>query len=194
VGDPRTLEPPSVRRRRRRQRQLAVAAGAVGLVGLAALVAVPLLRRPGQLPPPVAAAPVVAAPVVAAPVVAPSPGLAAPAPPPPSPEIWVRVRSTPPGAEVLLDEETEPRGRTPLELRLARGITAHKLRVRAKGFVEDTAELVPDSDARFELTLTPVVRPPPHPARPARRPPDKPAPTPKRPDLKKGDVVDPFAP
>jgi eukaryotic-like serine/threonine-protein kinase len=130
-----------------------------------------------------------------------SPAPAVAAPPPLPAKVTVRVNSAPVGAEVLFQGEAEPRGQTPLVLTLPRSTVATQLVVRAKGFQERALDLTLDADSRLEVTLTPLPPPPaPKPverpkfARPARKAaPAQPKPKAPGPDLKKGDVVDPFA-
>lgn len=75
------------------------------------------------------------------------------------------VRSTPPGAEVSLDDE--PLGETPVEQKAVRP-GSHELRVHAPGFMDDVARLTLrlGQDSVLERTLEPV--PPPQTDRPVQ--------------------------
>jgi serine/threonine protein kinase len=168
--------------KRQKQQRLWLALGGAGVLMLGG--AAVLAPRMGHKPAPI---------VVTSPVVAPIP------PPPPvlSAKVSVRVNSSPSGADVLLAGDDEPRGQTPLVLTLPRSGSSTKLLVRAKGFQERAMDLTPDSDARLEVTLTPAPVPVVERVRSSRPQPKRPTvekPKPKPgPDLKKGDVVDPFA-
>jgi serine/threonine protein kinase len=80
------------------------------------------------------------------------------APPPPvlPASVMVRVNSTPAGAAVFLDEESAPRGETPLQLTLPRGRARHTLHLKKKSYQDNLVEVTPDSDSRVEVTLTPA--------------------------------------
>jgi serine/threonine protein kinase len=134
----------------------------------------------------------------AAPVTAPQAPAPVAAPPPKLPaEVRVRVRSTPPNAEVYLDREEEPRGKTPFEMMLPRGSASRKLTLRAKGFHQTVADVSVDSNQDVTLYLTPLPPPAPQPVRRVAQPRPKAKPqqsAPKtKPDLEKGEIVDPFA-
>ena len=116
-----------------------------------------------------------------------------------STQVRVRVQSTPPGAEVYLPGELAPRGRTPLMMMLPRSESPLKVQLRVKGFRSDTLEITPDTDASLQANLVHDT-PPPRPAEQhksthKKTPPSAEAPPPRKvsPDLKRGDVVDPFA-
>jgi hypothetical protein len=159
-------------RRRRQKRRWMLFGGALASLAAVALIA----PRLTQTPPPIE-------------VVSPMPP-----PRPPPAEVTVRVHSTPAGAEVLLQGESEPRGVTPLVLSLPRSRQPTLVTVRAKGFQEQALDVALDSNSQLQVMLTPL--PPPKPvARPMRPAPKKVQERPKAsgPDLKKGDVVDPFA-
>ncbi len=167
--------------RHERRRRLAWGGVALLVVGLMGLIAAKALRRPiATEPPPAPPAPArVAAPALA-------------------PMVTVHVVTSPEGAEVFLDGERSPRGRTPLALTLPRSTTGNAhLVVRLRGYQTQTSDVTPDSDSRLQMTLmkipvrpTVVARPKPAP-RPIRATP--PRPKPPVPDLHRGDVVDPFA-
>jgi serine/threonine protein kinase len=139
----------------------------------------------------------------------PQPALGTTSPPPlPAPvEVKVRVNSTPPNADVLVDGETQPRGRTPVTIRLPRADEPRMLVVRLIGYHEERVEVLPDSDTAAQVALTPEAPAPVKPVRAekSKRPAGKastsaakstkpkPVPTRASPDLKRGDVVDPFA-
>jgi serine/threonine protein kinase len=172
---------PSATPPRRRRYEL------LGLVAFAGAAAAVVVQTRQAAPPP-------------APIAAPAPPPAPPPPAPPPPvepskEVAVRINSTPSGAEVFLDGEPVARGRTPMTLMLPRGDQPHQLSVDAKGYQPHVVEVTPDSDSRLELTLTPRWAVPFKPSPGAAKPPHNHAPKPPaaKPDLKKGDVVDPFA-
>jgi hypothetical protein len=168
----------SGQRRQKKERQRWILAGAGGLVVLGLALALPALRQP-------AAPPVIT--VVSPPPPAPRPALPV--------NVSVRVNSAPAGADVVLAGEATPRGQTPLTLTLPRSGASAQLLVRAKGYQENALAVTLDSDSRLEVTLTPLPVVPP-PSRPARAPAHKVVEKPKPkvgPDLRKGDVVDPFA-
>jgi serine/threonine protein kinase len=175
-----TGKPPGKKQKQQRLWVAMAGVGAAALVGVALIA--PRFRQqqptPQPLPPPQQ---------VAAPKELP--------PPAPPAKVKVEVSSAPLGAEVLLAGDEEARGKTPLTLNLPRATTPTKLTVRAKGYQERTLDVTLDSDSRLLLTLTPLPQAQPvvRPVRPLfKRPIDKPKPKPG-PDLKKGDVVDPFA-
>jgi eukaryotic-like serine/threonine-protein kinase len=174
--------------KKKRQRQWTVAAvAAAGVLSLAVLI--PALRQHPVVPPPPATVPVAAPPQTTKPPPAPAPAMPA--------EVAIRVSSTPPDAEVLLTGDERPRGVTPLKLSLPRASTAIQVTVRKKGFQEQKLDASLNLDSNLVVTLTPEAAAPPvpKPARPIVRRPavERPKPKPAGPDLKKGDVVDPFA-
>jgi hypothetical protein len=158
----------------------------LGVAAIFSVAGVALLApRLGQKPPPIQ--------VTSAPPAPVAPALSA--------KVSVRVNSAPAGADVFLAGEEEPRGQTPLVLTLPRSMASKQLVVRAKGFQERALDLTMDADSRLEVTLTPLpAAPPPRPverpkfSRPVKRAaPAQPKAKTPGPDLKKGDVVDPFA-
>jgi serine/threonine protein kinase len=127
------------------------------------------------------------------PAAASAPAVAAP---PPSPTVMVHVVTQPPGADVYLDDDAAARGQTPLALTLPRGTQAASVTVRLKGYESQTAEVMPDSDSRLQLTLSKahsVHHGPKHAPAATAAPSLPPAARPPAPDLHRGDVVDPFA-
>jgi hypothetical protein len=125
-----------------------------------------------------------------------------------SPQVKLRVQSSPPGAEAVLDaggpDAPELRDHTPFSAQIPRSIGVRRLTLRAKGYRSASVDVVPDSDSSVTLALVPeVVAPPPPPPpravtrsshRVEKKPAPAPAPAPTRPatDLRRGDVVDPF--
>jgi hypothetical protein len=114
--------------------------------------------------------------------------------PPLSTHVTVRVVTTPPGADVFLDDERTPRGKTPLALLMPRTNENARVTVRLRGYESQAAEVTPDSDSRLQMTLVkagafaaPKSRHAAHKSAPAATP------KPTIPDLHRGDVVDPFA-
>jgi len=169
------------------RRRAFIAAAALGLFGLVWLVAAKTMHRSEY-------AAATAKPPVLIPVSTPL------APPPPvlPATVTVRVVTTPPGADVYLDSERDPRGKTPLALTMPRSSQNLRLVMKLRGYEPQTSDLTPDSDSRLQMTLARTA--PPKPVvvakpKPAPKPPaPKPArPKPPVPDLHRGDVVDPFA-
>jgi serine/threonine protein kinase len=174
-------------RRLRWRRRAAWAAATLTVLGLVWLVAVRTLHRSEYA----AATQAPAEPVTAQPTVAPSPALPA--------TVIVRVLTTPPGAEVFLDREAEPRGKTPVALTLPRSATGNvHVMVKLRGYDSQSSEVTPDSDSRLQMTLQRSAAPRPTLAarpKPAAKPAAAKPARPKQPmpDLHRGDVVDPFA-
>jgi hypothetical protein len=170
----------------RRKRLQVVAVSAAGALAVAG--AVWLLSRP-KTSQTLAPAPVVVAP-------APTPA----APPAPA-EVRVRVSSNPLGAEVFVGDETAARGRTPITMRIPRGESVVKVQLKLEGYQSEPFELTPDSDQQVQAAM--VKATPAHAGAAAKAKPQpkhvvikkEPAKPPKgkAPDLKRGDVVDPFA-
>ncbi|HEX6837912.1 MAG TPA: serine/threonine-protein kinase [Polyangia bacterium] len=172
-------------RRHEWRRRAAIAAAALMVVGLVWLVAAKTMHR---------SEPAVATvkPVVMEPE--PAPVVAPPAPPK---TVLLRVVTSPSGADVYVGGEPESRGKTPLQLTMPRSSETLRLAVKLHGYEPQTAELVPDSDSRLQMTLVKAAAPRPVAVarpRPAPKPAaSKPRPKPPVPDLHRGDVVDPFA-
>ncbi len=170
--------------RQRRRRRVAISTGASLLAAGLVWVIAAQLRRPPVVPA-AAVKPLASerAAIPAAPIAPPAPAIAAR--PAVRKQVKVEVVSSPPGAEVFLAGEPKARGRTPLTLTLTRSPEPRRLTLRARGYRDDALDVTPDRDATVQLSLAPL------PAAPVRR-------APKRsraqvPNLKRGDVVDPFA-
>jgi len=169
---------------RRRQRLKVVALSAAGALAVAAAVWTVTQRRQ------VAPAPAVSPPAVTTP--APEPAVPA--------EVRVRVSSQPLGAEVFLDREETSRGRTPLVMRLRRGAQVVKVLLKLDGYQAEPFELTPDSDQMVQAAM---VKAPEHASASAakshpkrvviKKEPKPTRPTAAAPNLKRGDVIDPFA-
>ncbi len=85
-------------------------------------------------------------------------------------EVVVHIETKPPGARVVVGGHDK--GESPLELRLAKGTEAIPIELRRQGYTTVAQQLVPDSDQKLVVGLTPVpVR-----GRPAARPVTKSAP------------------
>ncbi|HVY37279.1 MAG TPA: serine/threonine-protein kinase [Polyangia bacterium] len=83
------------------------------------------------------------------------------APEPPRPEVatvTLQVESTPPGAAVWLGDASQPRGRTPLRLVVAKGETV-RATLRAAGYVDREVALDADHDQTVEVSLSAVESP-----------------------------------
>jgi hypothetical protein len=97
----------------------------------------------------------------------------------------VRIRSSPPGAQVIRIADGALVGVTPCEVESPRGADVDaRLRVTLAGYRDEEIRLLPDGDRDRSITLTSVRREP-----ETRRPTPPPAPAPR----KRGDPVDPFA-
>ncbi|HVZ74029.1 MAG TPA: protein kinase [Polyangia bacterium] len=97
-------------------------------------------------------------------VVAAAPAPTEAAPPPKAPaaepaEVSIAVSSEPAGAELWVGQETTPRGRTPLELRLDRGEPPLRAQLRAPGHAPADVTLDPRAPAPVSVALTPVAAP-----------------------------------
>jgi hypothetical protein len=136
----------AIPRRKRMGRRGALVAATMMLAG-AATGATWWLRQPAKpQPTPVP-------PVHPAPAPAPAGELAAPALP--SPSVTVHVDSEPPGAEVSVDGEARPRGRTPLSLALPRSNDQRRLSLTAPGHLVASLDLIPNSDGELRVKLKP---------------------------------------
>jgi hypothetical protein len=173
-----------IKRRKRLQVVAMSAAGALAVAGAVWLYTNKQKPAQVQTPTPV--------------VVAPTP---TPAPPPAPAEVRVRISSNPLGAEVFVGDEAAARGRTPLVMKLPRGEEVVKLQLKLAGFQSEPFEVTPDSDQQVQAAMVkaaPARAGAPAKARPQpkhvviKKEPAKP-PKGKAPDLKRGDVVDPFA-
>jgi hypothetical protein len=140
------------------------------------------------------------------PVVEVPPTVVATPPPAPAPvvpaEVKVRISSAPLGAEVFLGDETTARGRTPLTIRLPRDEQALRVIVKLEGYQAEPFDITPDSDQQVQASMVKAPSPSarttaaaqrPHPKRVVIKKEPKPRPAKAAPDLKRGDVVDPFA-
>jgi serine/threonine-protein kinase len=103
-------------------------------------------------PPPIAAA----APVQPASPIVPARSADAPA------EVTLDITSTPAGAIVLLDDQ--PRGKTPISLRVPRGDSRHTLHVSRPGSVAERRAVVANRDQTVAFTLQRREKPPEPPA------------------------------
>ena len=126
-----------------RSRALAIGAAIMGAaLGVIVLVGAIAWQRARSVSPAAEAA-------VAPASVLPSPlaSAAPPAPPPSAPsapaQVEIEIASEPPGAEVLMGDETAPRGRTPFKLKLATDAPPARAVLRAEG--HDAATIVLDA-------------------------------------------------
>jgi serine/threonine protein kinase len=181
VGDPHASKTTFGKLLRRRRLKV-VALSTVAALGVAGAVWLASIKRARLAAPP---------PVVVAPVVAPAPVVPA--------EIRLRVSSSPAGAAVVVAGEETERGRTPLGMKLPRGTETIKMVIKLAGYEDQEVEVVPDVDQSAQVALVkvekhaPNVAPKPHPKRVVIKKEPKPAKPKPAPDLKRGDVVDPFA-
>jgi len=84
-----------------------------------------------------------------------------PAPTPPAPiqapaPVDIAVTTTPPGANVFVGAETEPRGTTPLSLTFERGEAPVELVLKAEGFEDKRQSVVPSQNRVLDLVLVAV--------------------------------------
>lgn len=77
----------------------------------------------------------------------------APAPPPDPPAVRVGITSVPPGADVTELATGRRLGKTPLELALPRSTTPRAFGLHIPGFRDERAEITPDRDVTYEVTL-----------------------------------------
>jgi serine/threonine-protein kinase len=119
---------------------------ALGGLAAAALTVALFLRPAGERPPSVESRP----------VVAPRPRPAVDVPTPPPATVTVLLRSQPPGAEVWIDDATEPRGQTPLRLVVPRAPTPIRATFKAEGYVDRTIAFGADRDQTVDAALLPV--------------------------------------
>jgi eukaryotic-like serine/threonine-protein kinase len=147
-----TVEPPP----RASLKRWAVPAGMAALAGVVGLIVV--LTRPSPAPVVSDVASAVSTPPV---VNGARPSLAAAAPD--SAQVTVQISSEPSGAEVWVADESGPRGRTPLEIRLRRDSPALHATLRAEDYVPIAVLLDPNDPKPAPLVMkkrTLPVRPP----------------------------------
>ena len=163
----------------------------VVLVGIIVLLAISIADSSDELPPPPRSTFGAADPRTPHPLVAPvKPEPVEPQPVKPEPvrtapvahdeSISLHVRSTPPGADVLL--AGKPIGTTPLETKVKRGAGAAMLTVHRAKFVDVTAPVDMSANVTKDVTLVAVADP--TPVRSSPRPPvriERPAPRDNRP-------------
>ena len=120
--------------------------------------------------------------------------VAAPAAAPQPSEVTVTVGSLPPGADVFIDQERAPRGRTPLTIRLPRADRAAKIRLSLAGYARASTEISARADAQVQLALVKEPAPPRRTAPVAHTTKPSPPPPKRHPTKLNGDLADPFAP
>jgi serine/threonine-protein kinase len=122
----------------------------------------------------------------------------APAEPAAVESVAVRVLSQPEGAAVFFDDESKPRGKTPLTLSVPRGTAEVSVTLRLDGYRDVVRSFVPDNNKEYDLQLrrerragvrdsvarTPIRKPRDEPKDPKRPTPDDPK-NPKRTDKDK---------
>ena len=74
-------------------------------------------------------------------------------PPPLAPTVKIALRSTPPGAAVYVDGDSEPMGTTPITLMLAKTSGAHSVRLTLAKYRAALREIVPDAPKTVDVTL-----------------------------------------
>jgi serine/threonine-protein kinase len=74
-------------------------------------------------------------------------------------EVLVRVLSRPDGAAVFFNDESRPRGQTPLALSMPRGTGQARLTLRLDGYRDETRRFVPDDNKEYDLQLRREPRP-----------------------------------
>jgi serine/threonine-protein kinase len=136
---------------------------ALALVGLVAIVAAVAWRQLGRAAPPATPSDPFRTDERAAPHAdeqvrgAPSPA-AAPAPPG---EVAANIRSLPPGAEVQLEGDAAPAGRTPITLHLPRGDARRRVTLSAPGFRPLTLDVEAATDSQVAVALERAAAPAP---------------------------------
>jgi serine/threonine protein kinase len=173
-------------KKHRRNRMVAAVVG-VGLLAGTAVAVVPRLMS---------SKPAVHAGVAAAPLPTSNPN---PEAPKLSTDVRVMVDSVPQGAQVFVegDSSGQPRGVTPVALTLPRNDTTQvRVVVKAKGYQPSSIDVLPQTDSQVKLTLlaAPVVGKKVKIKTPTKKSAEAAATTNDHaPDVRKGDVVDPFA-
>jgi len=139
----------------------------VAVAGLAAVVAVVAVLRPDRMLERSTAKPAASAepprPTLPLPHASVEVPVAQPASEPARPQpatVTLQVESTPPGAAVWLGSASEPRGRTPLRLVVAKGQTV-RATLKAAGYADREVALDTDHDQTIEVALS-AVEPPRH--------------------------------
>jgi serine/threonine-protein kinase len=78
---------------------------------------------------------------------------AAPDTPPPAASVTIRITSEPPGADVYVGGDTTPRGKTPLQLELAKGDGEAQLTFKLAGYKDKQRAVKLSRDAELEIAL-----------------------------------------
>jgi hypothetical protein len=70
--------------------------------------------------------------------------------------VFVEIASSPPGAQLLVDDEEAGRGVTPMRLALPRSDRETRIRLLLDGYEPKTIAVAPNRDQEMELTLEPI--------------------------------------
>ncbi|HTE52237.1 MAG TPA: protein kinase [Kofleriaceae bacterium] len=79
--------------------------------------------------------------------------------PPPATDVEIAVGSTPAGAAVYVAGESEPRGKTPVSLKLARSDAAVEIVLKAEGYADKRESVTPSENRALDLVLTAADKP-----------------------------------
>jgi len=131
----------------KRWRTIALAVGAAATIGLALIIGIVVFVRSSS--PSASADNNTLAPVPSPPTLVIKPDAAS------AEEIFVHVESKPSAARVVV--AGQDRGETPIDLLVARGQEPLTIEFRRQGYVTATQQIIPDSDQKVLVGLTPVV-------------------------------------
>jgi len=152
---PRTSATASERRRPRRRRWVGMLTMLTFLVGgMTWLMALERTPRAGvERAPRIAVAPPATSAATPAMIAAAPATIVSPPSPARSPTVVVRVFTLPSGARVLVDAESQARGRTPLSLTLERSDVSRTIRLVAAGYRPASVEVTPSVDGQLHFAL-----------------------------------------
>jgi serine/threonine protein kinase len=136
------------------RRQWVIPAAVAGVVVVVAGLVVVMVRPPHPTTPSTAP-PALALPAVTEPRPLPAPAVAK------SADVTIRISTQPPGAEVWVADESAPRGRTPLEIKLRRDAPSLRATLRAEDYASLTVFLDPNDPKPTTVVLTKNTPPPP---------------------------------
>ncbi|HZS41737.1 MAG TPA: PEGA domain-containing protein, partial [Polyangia bacterium] len=143
------------RRRPRRRRWVGMLTMLTFLVGgMTWLMALERTPRAGvERAPRIAVAPPATSAATPAMIAAAPATIVSPPSPARSPTVVVRVFTLPSGARVLVDAESQARGRTPLSLTLERSDVSRTIRLVAAGYRPASVEVTPSVDGQLHFAL-----------------------------------------
>jgi len=76
-----------------------------------------------------------------------------PVEPPPPVKVTIEVGSTPPGADVYVNDEKKPRGKTPMKFGVEQGNKKLTITLKRRGYEDREEEVIPDKDRGLDLNL-----------------------------------------